>query len=457
MTTFSKSQQLAMDAFEMGKSFFLTGKAGTGKSFVTRSIIERCKDTGKQVLVCAPTGIAAINVGGVTIHSAFAAPVGVINPGARCKNGKKIEVLQAADVILIDEISMCRLDLFEFVLNSIATLSGEKQIIMVGDFFQLPPILSDSEEEAYKSVYNSVYPFHSQLWDFATIELKEVIRTSDRKLIKALDDLRVGIPNFDIFKESKRRDKKAICLCTTNKRAGEINMLEMKQLEEPKLFKARIMGNYPEKDQPTDKELRLSVGARVIMLNNSDFWVNGSLGTVQEIVDDETISILLDSDTQVNVQRNTWEYCEYVTTVNEYGKKEIKQETVGTFMQFPVKLAWAITVHKSQGQTYDKVNVFAERFFCDGQMYVALSRCKTLKGMKIIGKISEKGLMCSAEVKEFMATTKIIKSVKRGGHRTGAGRKARFEGMAMKNIRVPAEFEQQIFDYIDTLISKQNQ
>lgn len=459
----TKSQQLAMDVFDAGHSFFLTGKAGTGKSFVTRQIIDQCKKQKKQVLVCAPTGIAAINVDGVTIHSAFRAPVGIIEPGKRCTDSRKLKVLEAADVILVDEISMCRLDLFEFVINSIKHIKGKKQLILVGDFYQLPPVLTDSESEIYNKFYPSIYPFMSPLWEsmsIKTIELKECIRTQEKNLVKALDDIRIGIPNFNIFKSAKKPDKSAVSLCTTNKKAADINQEGLKNLKKPEKLTAAVYGEFPEKDMPTDKVLTLATGARVMLLNNSENWVNGTLGTVESI-ENEFVMISMPNGTY-RVERNKWEAKEYQTrTIKEKDGKTktiLEQVTVGSFHQFPLKLAWAITVHKSQGQTYDEVNIYPERFFSPGQMYVALSRCKTLDGMKIIGKLSEKGLICSGEVKEFMMKSdNVIKSVKKGGKRDGAGRKAKFAGYKMKTIRVPAELEAEIFEFIDSLISSRNQ
>ena len=458
--TLTKSQQLAMEAFEAGYSFFLTGKAGTGKSFVTRQIIDSCKASGKQVLVCAPTGIAAINVGGVTIHSAFRAPVGIIEPGKRCVDSRKIKILEAADVILIDEISMCRLDLFEYVTNSIKSLKKKKQLILVGDFYQLPPVITESEEEAYKRVYDSIYPFQSPLWDamgIKTIELKECVRTQEKDLVKALDNIRVGIPSFDIFKSSDKPDKQAVSLATTNKRADEINQEGLRKLKNPEFLEARVVDNFPEKDMPTNKTLKVAPGARVMLLNNTDHWVNGTLGTLKTISDDY-VTISLDNGETYPVQRNKWEAKEYRTAEekDERGKKKtvLKQYTIGEFHQFPIKLAWAITVHKSQGQTYDRVNIYPERFFSPGQMYVALSRCKTLDGMNIIGTLTKKGLICSKEVINFMAGNKAVKSLKLGGKREGAGRKAKF-GHKTKLYRLPeysAEQESLLYELARMLL-----
>lgn len=403
----TKSQQIAMNAFESGCSFFLTGKAGTGKSFVTREIINRCKETNKQVLVCAPTGIAAINVGGATIHSVFKAPVGIIAPGRRCTNKDCLNVIKAADVVLIDEISMCRLDLFEFVMNSIKSQKKRKQVILVGDFYQLPPVLSDTEKEAYDTVYDSIFPFRSSLWsemNILTIELKECVRTQEKRFVEALDDIRVGVPHFDKFNYASKPDETAISLCTTNQKAGDINMAGLKKLGGVYKAIGRTTGKFLRRDMPTDEILHLAIGARVMMLNNSGNWVNGTLGTIKAIKK-KYIVVEQDNGEESFVYPNKWESKEYVTrNENRNGKKEsvLDQVTVGTFLQYPLKLAWAITVHKSQGQTYDKVNVYPERFFSHGQMYVALSRCKTLEGMRVMGELPVDGLICSDDVKYFM-------------------------------------------------------
>lgn len=460
----TQSQKTALEAFHKGYSFFLTGKAGTGKSYVTRCIIEECKSKNVPLLVCAPTGIAAINVGGTTIHNAFKAPTGIIQPGSGCKDHKQKQVIDAARVVLIDEISMCRMDLFEYIATSLQASKSKKQFILVGDFFQLPPVLTDNEKSVYYQFYASIFPFRSPKWKdlkIKTIELKECVRTKDKRLIKALDNIRIGVPDFGIFDsvQNQKANSNSITICTTNRMASSINQKEMSQLKEKRVFRAEKTGIFAEKDLPTDSILTIGVGARVMMLANNDGYVNGSLGTVTAFTAN-SVTVQIDGGTEVVVQAYKWEQTDYVLE-EEHGKKQLKQIVVGSFTQVPIKAAWAITVHKSQGQTYDHVNIVPMRFFCDGQMYVALSRCKTLSGMRILGKLTEEGLLTSQEVIDFMKGNEdSIKTVKVGGKREGAGRKLKW-GVPTTLMRVPAFLHSDIEEFIKNrtkeLDSVQNQ
>ena len=433
------SQEIAMNAYREGKSFFLTGKAGTGKSYITRCIIEDCKIQKKNIMICAPTGIAAINVGGVTLHSAFAIPVGIIEPYSSCNNRKNLKIISKADIILIDEISMCRLDAFNYIMRTLAGFP-KKQIILVGDFYQLPPVLTSRESEVYMRFYKSVYSFDSEYWKrltIETIELSECMRTQDTNLVKCLDNIRVGIADFSIFKsvENTRANRDAISLCTTNAQANGINETMLSRLKGPiYTFEGEKSGKYSEQEMPTEQYLRLGVGARVLMLANKAGYANGSLGTVTDFGDDGTIGVAIDGGDIVRVEKFQWDEKEYVLGTED-GETKLEQNTVGTFSQYPMKLAWAITIHKAQGQTYEKVNIESGRFFCEGQMYVALSRCKSLEGMNITGNLSAKDLLTSKRVVEFMNNKK--------GSEQG--------NEEMVSITIPKIFEEHILRYIKVL------
>ena len=491
----TNSQQKALELVRSGANVFLTGKAGTGKSYLTDCIIEELKSAGKKMMICAPTGIAALNINGVTLHSAFRAKGSIQEPGdffCPQEKNKQKKVIDEAEVIIIDEISMCRTDLFEYVTNSCLMSKKEKQYILVGDFFQLPPILMKEETKAYMQLYKKkIFAFQSEMWrelNFITIELQEVVRQKDPKLIEALDHIREGKPDFAVFEKVRnlKEDKQAIRLCTTNSKVKQINDSNLKKLEQKyskkksaqsdiRTYLAVVSGAF--EAPPTEKELTLIKDARVMILaNKKGAYVNGSLGYIKELGDDEIV-VKLDSGDSVSIEKYSWEKYEY-NVVEKDGKKKLEQVVVASFQQFPLKLAWAITVHKSQGQTFDKVIIYAENFFSPGQMYVALSRCRTLKGMNIIGKLENEDVAADPEVLEFMKGNSVTKSTSklqdkldvpetkneiqqnisetkskevksgRGGHRSGAGRKSKW-GIPTKILRIPECLEDEILTFIE--------
>lgn len=443
----SASQSAAMKDFMAGKSLFLTGKAGTGKSFLTNRIRQYCADRHKNVLVCAPTGVAATNVGGSTLHRTFAIPVRLITPDeyldvereernpdmpavtkkrVRKWLQKKADVIKGANVIIIDEISMCRVDIFTYVANTLQRLNPTVQLLVVGDFYQLEPVAEKTPQnkEAYRQMYGElIYAFQSHLWrelNLKTIELQESMRQKDKAFTSALDNIRIGVPDFSLF-QSRELDQSAVTLCLTNEMARNINeeqLLKLTNKQNPAKYietgKTVMEEGFKvkESDYPCDDTLPICKGARIVMLTNAKedegHWVNGTMGTIIDYsvgnsnVDDFLMVKLESEDHPIKIEKHIWSINEYELITEKDGQQRIEVKTKASITQFPVRLAWAITVHKSQGQTYDKVNVIADGFFARGQMYVALSRCKTLEGTNIIGTLKEQELLFSVAVKNFM-------------------------------------------------------
>lgn len=411
MIELTPSQEQAFKLLDAGLNVFLTGKAGTGKSFLVDHFV--AKHPEKNIVKCAPTGVAALNIEGVTIHRTFGVPLGVLDHHGVCSSPEKLDVLKKADVILIDEISMCRIDVFEYVIRSLNRVGiRNKQLILVGDFYQLPPVLTSAATFAFQQLYeNRLYAFESDMWrssNLLTVELKEPKRHSEAEedLLRSLSNIREGIPDFGIFQVVSRADDNAISLCPKNTQAKQINDEHLGRLPKHKHYLASKIGKVEETDMVADEKLVLAKDARIIMLVNDSEgrWVNGSMGTVTELSDNH-ITVQIDNGGECRVDPYTWSIKEYVLEEDEETReKRVVEKEIGSFTQFPLKLAWAITVHKSQGQTYDKVNVY-NGFFANGQMYVALSRCKTLKGIHTMGDLIPSQLKCSQAVKNFMTTS----------------------------------------------------
>lgn len=406
MIELTTSQDKAIKLLDAGYNVFLTGKAGTGKSFLVDYFV--AKHPEKNIVKCAPTGVAALNIDGATIHRTFGVPVRLLGHNDVCSSKDKLDVLKKADVILIDEISMCRIDVFEYVIRSLNRVGiRNKQLILVGDFYQLPPVLTPADTLAFNQLYGDrLYAFESDLWyssNLLTLELTEVKRQNEKRFLDSLSHIREGIPDFSIFQNANRADDNAVSLCPTKAKAKEINDDHLRQLPNHKHYMASIMGSVLESDMVADKELVLAEDARIIMLVNDTGgrWVNGSMGTVTELSDNH-ITVQIDNGEECRVDPYTWSIKEYVLEEDEETReKRVVEKEIGSFTQFPLKLAWAITIHKSQGQTYDKVNIY-NGFFANGQMYVALSRCKTLNGIHTMGSLMPSQLMCSTAVRNFM-------------------------------------------------------
>lgn len=406
MIELTTSQDKAIKLLDAGYNVFLTGKAGTGKSFLVDYFV--AKHPEKNIVKCAPTGVAALNIDGATIHRTFGVPVRLLGHNDVCSSNDKLDVLKKADVILIDEISMCRIDVFEYVIRSLNRVGiRNKQLILVGDFYQLPPVLTPADTPTFNQLYGDrLYAFESDLWyssNLLTLELTEVKRQNEKIFLDSLSHIREGTPDFSIFQIANRADDNAVSLCPTKAKAKEINDGHLRQLPNHKHYMASINGSVLESDMVADKELVLAENARIIMLVNDTGgrWVNGSMGTVTELSDNR-ITVQIDNGGECCVDPYTWSIKEYVLEEDEETReKHVVEKEIGSFTQFPLKLAWAITIHKSQGQTYDKVNIY-NGFFANGQMYVALSRCKTLNGIHTMGSLLPSQLMCSTAVRNFM-------------------------------------------------------
>ena len=410
MIELTSSQAQAIKLLEAGYNVFLTGKAGTGKSFLVDYFV--AQHPKKNIIKCAPTGVAALNIGGATIHRTFGVPIRLLGHSDVCRSQGKLDVLQKADIILIDEISMCRIDVFEYVVRSLRQMNiSKKQLIFVGDFYQLPPVLNEKRDgEAFHHLYgDKLYAFESDMWgnsNLITVELTEVKRQEESDFLHSLSNIREGHPDFGVFHIANCADDNAVSLCPTNAKAKSINDEHLDRLPNHKHYMASKTGKVEEADMVTDEKLVLAKNARVIMLVNDPEgrWVNGSIGTVTSLSENH-ITVQIDKEGEYRVERYTWSIKEYVLEVKQDTKeKHVVEKEIGTFTQFPLKLAWAITVHKSQGQTYDKVNIY-NGFFANGQMYVALSRCKTLNGIHTMGTLQRNELRYSQAVKDFMTTT----------------------------------------------------
>lgn len=376
-------------------SFFLTGRAGTGKTTFMKMALN---EIDKNFIVLAPTGVAAINAGGDTIHSFFFFEPKVLTPYDKAQlNMEQRNIICSADTIIIDEVSMVRCDIIDAIDRTLQmcmknTLPfGGKQMVFVGDMFQLEPVVVSDDREELKRLYGNRKPFFFNADVFSRIkinpiELQKVYRQTDPKFISLLDNIRIeNVSHADLQILNSRvgkvcdKDKVAITLTSNNKTAHKINKTMLEQMLEPEfVFEGVVEGDFNvEKYSVTERELHLRVGAQVMFTRNhsSKRWVNGTLGKVVKIENDN-IYVELNNGITCLVERVTWEKVKY--TYNKITKTNEKQ-VVGTFTQFPLKLAWAITIHKSQGLTFDHVNIdLSGGVFAAGQTYVALSRATSL-------------------------------------------------------------------------------
>lgn len=432
--------ELAVDFVKFtNKSLFLTGKAGTGKTTFLKFIKD---NAGKNTVVLAPTGVAAINAGGVTIHSFFQLPFGPFipvtapgfnssNPGFSDKhsifkgirfNKNKIEMLIELELLIIDEVSMVRcdvIDAIDIVLRQFRRQPllpfGGVQVVFIGDLFQLPPVMPDSEWEVLKQYYDSPYFFSSSVttqFPPLYLELKKIYRQNEQVFIDILnrvrtnnvawDDLLLLHENYDPEFMPDGKDN-YIILSTHNRKVDTINVADLQKLPATlHQFTGTIKGDFSEKALPTDLVLHLKEGAQIMFVKNDaepvKRYYNGKIGKIKSIVPDKITIEFPDSGREMVLEKVSWENISY--TLNKE-TNEIEEKIEGTFTQYPVKLAWAITVHKSQGLTFEKAIVDLGASFAPGQVYVALSRCTSLKGMVLQSRIARHCIKTDERVVAF--------------------------------------------------------
>ena len=421
--------KLAFDFIQYTNSnIFLTGKAGTGKTTFLHNLH---KTTTKRMIVTAPTGVAAINAGGVTLHSFFQLSFGPFVPDQESYESKrnrmfrfakdKKQIIQSLDLLVIDEISMVRSDLLDAVDAVLRRLRhndkpfGGVQLLMIGDLYQLPPVAKQNEWDILQEFYDSIYFFSSHSLvrtQLFTIELKHIYRQSEIKFIKLLNSVRNNQLDENLFKELNKRyipdfnpdeNQGYITLTTHNKRAEFINNSKLEALsEKPYNFNAHIFDDFPEHIYPTSASLVLKKGAQVMFIRNdasSDkLYYNGKIGRISRISDNGVYVVCPDENFEIEVEPIVWENIKYAVNPET---KEIQEEIIGSFEQYPLKLAWAITIHKSQGLTFEKAVIDAKAAFASGQIYVALSRCKTFKGMVLSSLIPSHSIKISEAIIKF--------------------------------------------------------
>jgi len=422
MYRFTYLQQYGYNVMMAGYNIFLTGNAGTGKSYLVNEFINDVTKLGRKVMVLAPTGIAAMHVNGVTIHRQFRIPT---HPLVNFNIDKvDLDELEATDIVILEEVSMCRIDIFDVLCRLIMRVNSNRysrrkiQLIVCGDFFQLPPVITEKEKPVLDKLYNkdigSGFAFDSIYWDafdFKNIILTEVVRQSNIAFVQALNKVRLGDKSgIDyIYDNSAPYElKNAITLCGTNKEADSINEKELAKIESEEIeLLAEAYGDINLSDTNAEFILKIKLGARVMVLVNSNNfdYRNGSLGVITGIGPD-AIRVKLDSGHSVMIERYTWETYRYEAT-DVGGKKVLSIEQVGSITQFPIKLAYAMTIHKSQGQTYDAVNLSPYCWDC-GQLYVSLSRVRTLDRLFLKYEIDRRYLVVSLNVISFF--NKIVKS-----------------------------------------------
>lgn len=432
------------------QSVFLTGKAGTGKSTFLRHI---CSTTKKKHVVLAPTGIAAINAGGSTMHSFFHLPFHPLVPDdsrysspGRLKeflkyNKEHVKLIKSIELVIIDEISMVRADVIDFIDRLLRVYSGNfrqpfggKQMLFVGDVFQLEPVVTRDEREILEKFYETPHFFSARVFkemQLVSIELTKVYRQTDSAFINVLDHVRnntvtpleLDLLNTCVGQDVSSENGLFVTLATRRDVVDSINQKNLNDIEgDPVHFHGEIKGEFPETSLPTLLDLELKVGAQIIFIKNDQDkrFVNGTIGTIIgiDLEEGKYLTILTDEGKELDVERALWANVHY--TYNEQEKK-IEEHELGTFTQFPVRLAWAITIHKSQGLTFSRVALdFTGGVFAGGMTYVALSRCRSLDGLQLKSEIGMKDVFVNPSIVQFSQQFNNQKAVDLALKRAGA-------------------------------------
>ncbi|MEI7979522.1 MAG: helix-turn-helix domain-containing protein [Bacteroidota bacterium] len=413
-------------------SLFLTGKAGTGKT----TFLKHIQNTSiKKMVIVAPTGVAAINAGGVTMHSFFQLPflpfvkdanhgfgqIECVNRYTHFKNVKfnkeKIELLNELDLLIIDEVSMLRADMLDCIDETLKYYRrnqipfGGVQLLFIGDMFQLPPVTSDNEWSLLSKYYKSPFFFSSEAYQQlnpAHIELSKIYRQKEEKFINLLNNIRhnnMDEYDFELLQErfdpdAARYQDGLITLTTHNRTADSINQQKLSELEQESIvFEGEINGDFNEKSLPAEKSLELKEGAQVMFIKNDieKKYFNGKLAKIKSIAKDEII-VEFESGNQLKIEKEVWKNIRYNLNRDE---NVIEEEEIGSFKQFPIRLAWAITIHKSQGLTFDRLAIDAGASFAAGQVYVALSRCRTFDGLTLLSRIYQNSILSDERIVNF--------------------------------------------------------
>ena len=421
----SAEQQALFDAIETTQEhIFVTGRAGTGKSTLLNHL---SWNTSKQIAICAPTGVAALNVGGQTIHSLFRLPIGVIADRRIDQNAEVRKLLNTIETLVIDEVSMVNADLLDAIDRALRQARqrpyeafGGVQVVLFGDPYQLAPVPGDADERAYfADQYRSMWFFDAKVWDAADLrifELNTIHRQHEEEFKNMLNAVRHGVVTAEIAQHLNDTGARpaptdgAITLATRNDTVNAINAKALANLPGRSLTaKAEVTGEFGGRAFPADEALQLKVGAQVMFLrNDSDQrWVNGSVGTVTAI--SSTVFVSVDGE-EHEVQPAIWEKFKYSYSS---ATKELKRDIVAEFQQFPLRLAWAVTIHKSQGKTYDRAIIdLGQRSFAPGQTYVALSRITALDGLYLTRPLRPSDIIVDDDVRRFMEKAQAIPAIR---------------------------------------------